>query len=72
MDTVYALIYLMISTKNRNVHGRDARQASDLHVPYGRLDIKQNRMKIHGANMKNSVPENIKISVYNCIQAKAV
>ena len=50
-------------TRNRNVHGRDTRQASDLHVPYGRLDIRQNSMKIHGANMWNSIPENIKISI---------
>ena len=38
-------------TRNRNVHGRDTRQASDLHVLYGRPDIRQNSMKIHGANM---------------------
>ena len=49
-------------TRNRNVHGHNTRQASDLHVPYGRLDIRQNSMKIHGANMWNSIPENIKIS----------
>ena len=49
-------------TRNRNVHGRNTRQASDLHVPYGRLDIRQNSMKIHGANMWNSIPVNIKMS----------
>ena len=49
-------------TRNRNVHGHNTRQASDLHVPHGRLDIRQNSMKIHGANMWNSIPENIKIS----------
>ena len=48
--------------RNRNVHGHNTRQASDLRVPYGRLDIRQNGMKIHGANMWNSIPENIKIS----------
>ena len=37
-------------TSNWNIHGRDTRQASDLHVPYWRLDIRQNSMKIHGAN----------------------
>ena len=47
---------------NRNIHGRETRQASDLHVPYGRLDIRQNSMKIHGANMWNSIPENVKMS----------
>ena len=45
-----------------DVHGRNTPQASDLHVPYGRLDIRHNSMKIHGANMWNSIPENIKIS----------
>ena len=47
---------------NRNIHVHDTRQASDLNVPYGRLDIRQNRMKIHGANMWNSIPENVKMS----------
>ena len=47
---------------NRNIHGQDTRQASDLHVPCGRLDIRQNSMKIHGANMWNSIPENVKMS----------
>ena len=53
-------------TCNRNIHGRETRQASDLHVPYGRLDIRQNSMKIHGANMWNSIPEHVKMpeSVY--------
>ena len=49
-------------TCNRNIHGRDTRQASDLHAPYGRLDIRQNSMKKHEANMWNSIPENVKMS----------
>ena len=57
-------------TRNRNVHGRNTRQASDLHVPYGRFDIRQNSMKIHGANMWNSIPENIKISQKSIIVFK--
>ena len=57
---------------NRNVHDHETRQACDLHVPYGRLDIRRNSMKIHGANMWNSIPENIKkIRFYKCIQAEA-
>ena len=62
-----SLIYLMISTPVTETYiGRETRQASDLHVPYGRLDIRQNSMKIHGANMWNSIPENVKMleSVY--------
>ena len=43
--------------RNRNIHGRDTRQASDLHVPYGR-----NPMKMHGVNMQKSIPENVKLS----------
>ena len=55
---------------NRNVHDHETRQACDLHVPYGRLEIRRNSMKIHGANMWNSIPENIKkksdsINVFN-------
>ena len=51
-------------TGNRNVHDHETRQACDLHVyvPYGRLDMRRNSMKIHGANMWNSIPENIKKS----------
>ena len=55
-------IFYDFYTSNRNIHGRDTRQESDLHVPYGRLDIRQNSMKIHEANMWNSIPENIKMS----------
>ena len=49
-------------TSDGNVHGPEKRQACDLHVPYGRLDIRQNIMKIHVANMWNSIPEYIKMS----------
>ena len=37
------------------VHGRDTRQACDLHVPYGRLDNRRHRMEIHGAFMWTSI-----------------
>ena len=57
---------------NRNVHDHETHQACDLHVPYGGLDIRWNSMKIHGANMWNSIPENIKkIRFYKCVQAEA-
>ena len=57
-------------TCNRNIHGRDTHQARDLHVPYGRLDIRQNSMKMHEANMRNSIPENVKMSESIYIQTK--
>ena len=44
-------------TSNRNVTDYETRQACDLHVPYGRLDIRRNSMKIHGANVWNSIPK---------------
>ena len=55
-------IFIDFYTRKRNVHGRDTGQASDLHVPHGRFDIRQNSMKINGANMWDLIPENIKIS----------
>ena len=55
-------IFNDLYASNRNVHDHETRQACDLHVPYGRLDIRWNSMKIHGANMWNSIPENIKKS----------
>ena len=48
-------------SSNRNIHGRDTRRKSDLYVPCGRLGIRQNNMKMHGANMWNSIPENVKM-----------
>ena len=49
-------------TCNTNIHGREIRQESDLHVPYRRLDIRQNSMKIHGANIWNWILEKVKMS----------
>ena len=47
---------------NRNVHGRETRQADDLRAPYGRLDIRKHSMMIHGANTWNTIPPYIKMS----------
>ena len=41
---------------NRNVHSRETRQADALRAPYGRLDIRQNSMIIHVANIWNTIP----------------
>ena len=38
----------------------DTRLSEDLHVPYGRLDVKIFSIIIHGANMWNSLPNQIK------------
>ena len=41
---------------------KNTRQASDLHVVHGRLDIRRTSMKTHGANAWNSIPLCVKES----------
>ena len=45
---------------NRNIHDHDVRSADDIHVPYGRLDIRRFSIRITGANVWNTLPEHIK------------
>ena len=45
---------------NRNIHDYDVRSADDIHVPYGRLDIRRFSIRITGANVWNTLPEHIK------------
>ena len=42
---------------NSDVHSYATRHASDIHVPYGRLDIRRFSFKISGAHLWNSRPE---------------
>ena len=55
-------IYNNFFQRNRDIHGLNIRNADDLHVPYGRLDIRKFSIKIAGANQWNSIPLNIKNS----------
>ena len=48
--------------RNRYIHGLNIRNADDLHVPYGRLDVRKFSIKIAGPNLWNSIPLYIKNS----------
>ena len=41
-------IFNNYSQRNRDIHGLDIRNADDLHVPYGRLDMRKFSIKIAG------------------------
>ena len=41
---------------NRDVHGRNTRNADALNVPFARLDIRKFNMRIHGAVIWNALP----------------
>ena len=58
-----SIIYSMVYTSNRNMHGRNIRQECDLHVASGGTDRKRNSTRVPWANTRNSILENIKISV---------
>ena len=45
---------------NRDIHNYDVRNADDIHVPYGRLDIRRFSIKISGAIIWNALPGCIK------------
>ena len=42
-----------------NSHFHDTRHSVDLHVPYGRIDVRQFSIKIHGVKLWNSLPDQI-------------
>ena len=46
--------------RNRNVHQCNTRQADDLRVPFARLNVRIFSIKIHGAQVWNSLPQYIK------------
>ena len=48
--------------RNADVHDRNLRNANDLHVPYGRLDIRKFSINIAGTNLWNSLPLFVKNS----------
>ena len=47
---------------NADVHDHNLRNANDLYVPYGRLDIRKFSIKIAGANLWNYLPSFVKNS----------
>ena len=63
-------LFLNCFSTNSDYHDHDARHSEDLHVPYGRLDVRKFSIIIHGANVWNSLPNQIKkCSVCTRIQA---
>ena len=48
--------------RNAAVHDHNLRNANDLHVPYGRLDIRKFSIRVTGANLWNSLPLFVKNS----------
>ena len=48
--------------RNRDIHGLNNRNADDLHVPYGRLDVRKFSIEIAGPKLWNSIPLYIKNS----------
>ena len=53
-------MFLNVFHTNSNFHDHDTRHSEDLHVPYGRIDVRQFSIKIHGANLWNSISDQIK------------
>ena len=51
--------------RNADVHDHNLRNANDLHVLYGRLDIRKFSIKIAGANLCNSLPLFVKKKTRN-------
>ena len=47
---------------NRDIHGRETRNADALYVPYGRLDIRRSSIKIHSSDLWNTLPPYIQNS----------
>ena len=53
-------MFLNLFHTNSNFHDHDARYSEDLHVPYGGIDVRKFSIKIHGAKLWNSIPDQIK------------
>ena len=53
-------IFLFLFQTNDDVHDYDTRQSQQLHVPYGRLDVRGFSFKVHGAHVGNTIPDHIK------------
>ena len=60
-DNVPSSLHDFFQTNN-DVHSHATRYASDIHVPYGGLDIRRFSFKISGTNLWNSLPELLKKS----------
>ena len=49
-------------TRNNSIHEYNTRGANEIHVPFGRLDIRNFSIRIHGAKVWNSLPSFVKQS----------
>ena len=41
---------------NRDIPGRETRNADALYVPYGRLDVRRSNIKVHNFDLWNTLP----------------
>ena len=48
--------------QNSSIHEYSTRGANELHIPFGRLDIRNFSIRIHGAKVWNSLPSFVKQS----------
>ena len=53
-------IFLNLFQTNDDVHDYNTCQSQQLHVPYGRLDVRRFSFKVHGAHVWNTIPDHIK------------
>ena len=53
-------IFLDLFEINDDIHDHNTRHSQQLHVPYGKLDVRRFSFKVHGANVWNSIPDHIK------------
>ena len=45
---------------NRVIHGRELRNAEDLHIPHARIDIRRFSIRLHGPQAWNSLPHTLR------------
>ena len=52
----------LVHTRNNSIHEYSTRGMNEIHVPFGRLDIRNFSIGIHGAKVWNSLPSSVKQS----------
>ena len=53
-------IFINLFQTNDDVHAYNTRPSQQLHVPYGRLDVRRFSLKVYGAHVWNTIPDYIK------------
>ena len=57
-------ILLNLLQTNDDVHDYNTRQSHQLHVPYGRLDVRRFSFEVHGNHVWNTIPDHIMFKQY--------